>query len=83
MLLAAASLGATVVGSDIDGECLGYQNPRTISAPGPGTGVVDDAMMSSSSPVALVKKNNAFQRFGVFNYSQENKTTVSICTSSS
>ena len=30
----------------------------------------------SPSPVAFVKKNNAFQRFGVFNYSQDNKTTV-------
>ena len=94
LLLAAASLGATVVGSDIDGECLGYPNPpRTTSSPGPGPslGAVDvsnddttltttASLSPSPSPVALVKKNNAFQRFGVFNYSQENKTTVSIST---
>ena len=102
LLLAAASLGATVVGSDIDGECLGYPNPprsTSTSAPGasagagPSLGAVDvsndditltttasPSPSTSPSPVALVKKNNAFQRFGVFNYSQENKTTVSIST---
>ena len=94
MLLAAASLGATVVGSDIDGDCLGYPTPRASTGPGASTspspilgaspslgdinGSSDEAvaMTASPSPVALLKKNNAFQRFGVFNYSQENKTTV-------